>query len=107
MHHARTLIAALALAACGTDKTPAEKCDDLVDTLCDRGVQCLGGSTSACVQSVQAQLPCGKATSVGPSYDRCVDELQSDSCGVLFPTDPSTGQPTIRLPADCMGVILE
>lgn len=99
-------IVTIGLAACGTEKTAVEKCDDLVDVLCDRGVQCLGGSHAECVQSVRTELPCGSAKSVSASYDRCVDQLQTNSCPVLFPTNPQTGQPEIRLPADCMQVIL-
>lgn len=94
------------LVGCGAEKSPVEKCDDLVDVICDRGVQCLGGSVNECVQAVRSELPCGSAKSVSASYDRCVDQLETNSCSVLFPTNPMTGQPEIRLPADCMQVIL-
>jgi hypothetical protein len=96
----------LVLVGCATESSPVEKCDDLVDVLCSRGVQCLGGSHSECVQGVKSELPCGSARSVSASYDRCVEQLQTNSCAALFPTNPSTGQPEIRLPADCMSVIL-
>jgi hypothetical protein len=96
----------LGLAACGTEPSPVEKCDDLVDVLCDRGVQCVGGRHSECVQAVKTELPCGSAKAVSASYDRCLDQLQSASCNVLFGTNPTTGGPEIRLPADCTSVIL-
>jgi hypothetical protein len=96
----------LVAVGCGTEPSPVEKCDDLVDVLCDRGVQCLGGSRTECVQSVRTELPCGSARSVSASYDRCIEQLETVSCAVLFPTNPSTSQPELRLPADCMEVIL-
>lgn len=83
-----------------------EKCDDLVALLCDRALECVGGGTHAsCVQAVQGELSCGSVKAVSASYDRCMDQLATHSCGVLFPPD-STGQPTLRLPADCMSVVL-
>jgi hypothetical protein len=91
---------------CGTDESPVDKCDDLVDTLCDRGVQCLGGAHTDCVQTFQQALSCGAAKDVSSSYDRCIAQLEADSCALLFPTDPQTGDPSLDLPADCMGVIL-
>jgi len=97
----------LVLVACGGEKSPVEKCDDLVNVVCDRGVECIGGSThQECVQAVQQQLPCGSAKSVSASYNRCIDQLNNDSCQILFPTDPQTGQQSLVLPADCMSVIL-
>jgi hypothetical protein len=93
-------------AACGTETSPVEKCDDLVDVLCDRGVRCVGGSHIECVQAVKTGLPCGSARSVTSSYDRCIDQLETASCNVLFAINPQTGELVVRLPADCMGVIL-
>lgn len=90
---------------CGAEG-PVEKCDDLVDVVCDRGVECLGVSHSECVQAIQGELACGRAKDVSATYDRCITQLESNSCSVLFPTDPQTGEPSIRLPADCMEVIL-
>ena len=79
---------------------------DLVDLICDRGVQCLGGTQVECVQAVQAQLSCGAVKAVSATYDRCVDQLQAAGCPSLFPIDPQTNQPALQLPADCMGVVL-
>lgn len=94
------------MCGCGAEESAVEKCDDLVDVLCDRGIQCLGGTHSECVQAVQSQLPCGSAKAVSSSYDRCIDQLQAGSCSSLFPVNPQSGQPEIRLPADCMSVVL-
>lgn len=99
-------MALAAIAACGTESSPVEKCDDLVDVLCNRAVQCGGGSHAECVEAVKTELPCGAAKSVSGTYDRCVDQLQGASCNVLFGTNPSTGEPELRLPADCNAVIL-
>jgi len=99
------LMVGLLTTACGAEPNPVEQCDDLVDVLCGRGVQCLGGSHSECVTAVRAELPCGSAKSVSGTYDRCIDQLQSASCSVLFATS-STGDPELRLPADCRAVIL-
>jgi hypothetical protein len=99
------MTALFAVAGCGTEASPVEKCDDLVDTLCDKGVQCLGGSHAECVQAAQTTLPCGSARSVTTSYDRCVDQLESASCSVLFAFNSVTGELELRLPADCRGVI--
>lgn len=102
--------AAMVMAAvgCGGDDGPVEKCDALVETLCSRAVSCAPGSgtESQCVQSVQSELPCGSAEGVTASYGRCMSQLRSFSCDVLFPVDPSTGQRQVVLPADCEGVIL-
>jgi hypothetical protein len=102
------LLVAGSVIGCGTDKSPVEKCDDLINVLCDRGVECLpnAGDHTTCVQQVQQSIPCGTAKSVSATYDRCVNELMADSCPVLFPPDPQSGQPTLKLPADCMSVVL-
>jgi hypothetical protein len=92
----------------GDSESPVEKCDDLVDVICDRLIECVSdvGTHSECVDAVQSELPCGRATDVSASYGRCVDQLEGNSCGALFPPDPQTGEPTLQLPADCMSVIL-
>src|SRR4051812_45521875 len=95
-------------AGCGSDVSPVEKCDDLLDLLCDRAVQCIPnpGSHASCVQEFQQVIPCGTVKAVSASYDRCMDQVSSFACPVLFPTDPQTGGPTLELPADCKGVVL-
>ena len=105
---AKSWVVVFIVAACGgSDSSPVEKCDALVDTLCDRAVQCIpaAGSHGTCVQELQQELPCGSVKAVSASYDRCMDQLAATSCPVLFPTD-AQGQPTIELPADCMSVVL-
>jgi hypothetical protein len=58
------------------------------------------GTHAQCVEEVQASLPCGSAKKVSASYSRCVSQMKSTSCAVLFPN----GQ--LDLPADCNMVIL-
>jgi hypothetical protein len=97
----------IVLAGCGSESA-VDKCDNLVDTLCDRAVTCVpgNGNHATCVASVQTALPCGSAKTVSASYDRCMSQLESSSCSVLFPTNPQTGETELSLPADCNAVIL-
>lgn len=86
-------------------KTAPEKCDDLLSALCDRVVSCIGGGThSECVQGLQSGIPCGSATMVSASYDRCLDQVNHNSCDILFPSDGMGGRDVV-LPADCSRVI--
>jgi hypothetical protein len=92
---------------CGGSDSPEEKCDDLIGVVCDRAVECVpgAGTRADCVQQLQSAIPCGMAQSVTDSYDRCMDQLNDNSCAVLFPVNPDTGQMELVLPADCNGVI--
>jgi hypothetical protein len=106
----RSLVLFSLLAACGgSEPSPVEQCDDLVDLICDRAVQCVagaGGMHTTCVQELQQVISCGSVKAVSATYDRCMDQLAAYSCPVLFPIDPQTGDPMLELPADCMGVVL-
>jgi hypothetical protein len=105
--HRFALVGVLAVAACGGDDSPEEKCETLINIVCDRAVECIGGATEAqCRAEVGAAIPCGSATSVGATYDSCTDMLRANSCAVLFPIDPNTMSPTLVLPNDCVGVIV-
>jgi len=101
-----SMLVCLAVGCADDEKSPVEKCDDFIVEFCRRGVECLGGQQQECVQAAQQSLACGRAVRVSASYDRCMSQIASDSCAVLFPNDPSTGQPTAQLPADCQSVIL-
>lgn len=77
----------------------------MLSTLCSRLVECVGGvSKQECLQELQIVVPCGAATEVNASYDRCMDQLRGSTCSTLFPTDPSTGERWLALPADCEGI---
>jgi len=101
------VLAVLCCIGCG-DKSPKEKCADLIDVVCDRGVECIAGAAGMhdeCVHAVEGALPCGNIKSVTATYDHCIDLLNEQSCGTLFPTDPATGAQTLKLPAECSGVL--
>jgi hypothetical protein len=92
---------------CG-DKSPAEKCEDLVSTLCDRAVECIPGAAGMhddCVRASEGELSCSATKSVGTSYDECMDLLNQQSCRTLFPTDARSGEITVDLPNACFGVL--
>lgn len=86
----------------GGSDSPSEKCDDLIDLVCDRAVECVpsSGTHAECVTAIEAQIPCDQADSVSENYNRCLMQLRSTSCGSLFPGDQ------LELPADCNSVIL-
>lgn len=96
------------LVGCAGEPSPVEKCDALVDELCNRAIECIpnAGTHAQCIQELQQELPCGGVKAVSASYDRCMDQLASFSCPVLFPVDPQTNMQTVQLPADCMSVVL-
>lgn len=103
------MVCVLGYIGCGGGaETPVQKCDDLVSDVCDRAVQCSSqppGTKADCVQAVQQVVSCGMAKKVGTTYDRCIQQIKGDSCQVLFPPDPQTGEITLELPADCNSVI--
>lgn len=108
MNVLRWWVSACLVAGCTSEPSPVEKCDELVNVICDRAVVCLPGvgNHATCVSELQQALPCGAAKQVSASYDRCISQLQGDGCSVLFPPNPQTGNPELRLPADCKAVIL-
>jgi hypothetical protein len=103
------VLVVLGCVGCGdSPRSPAEKCDDLVSLTCDRAVECISwasGMHDECVQAIRQELACGTVKSVGPSYDRCMDQLDDQSCPILFPRDQD-GDQALILPADCNGVLL-
>lgn len=96
------VVVSFVVACGGGSDSPSEKCDDLVDLVCDRLVECIpgAGTHGACVAEVQSSLNCDAAASVTENYTPCLMQLRSMSCGSLFPND------MLALPADCNGVIL-
>jgi len=95
----RWMTAALVLGMGCADQKAPEKCQDLVDTLCDN-------TEEACVPAIDAEecadvakdagMDCDNAADVSDSYDTCLAELaDSEGCVVLE-----------GLPKSCEGVIL-
>jgi hypothetical protein len=92
---------------CG-DKSPAEKCEDLVSLTCDRAVGCIAGASGMhddCVQAFHRESSCGNIKSVGQRYDDCMDMLSEQSCGTLFSTNAESGELMFHLPDACVGVL--
>jgi len=94
--------------------SPADKCDDLITTLCGRGADCVAqvgcdpGYTreqeyQLCLTESRQRLACGKALGVGPSYSACMNAASTRVCAA-YGTRTQCASPA--LPADCQGVIL-
>lgn len=113
MRRVRLLAMMMFLVGCGSnarEKSPVEKCDDLVDSVCDRLFACIAGVSgthSDCVAAIASVgLSCAVVKSVGTGYDRCMDKLDSGSCTTLFPVNPDTGRQSLVLPQDCSMVLI-
>jgi hypothetical protein len=93
------------LIACGGGGDSAEdKCLDLLDTVCDRAVECgLSSSHDSCIEQAQREADCSEAEKVGESYSACVGAIEDASCATLFPT--TNGMRHLSLPATCAGAL--
>lgn len=109
---AHSLLVVGMLGACSSsssNKSPSDKCNDLADAVCGRGIQCIPGGAGmqqACLDAVKPALMCDQVKSVSATYDTCMTQINQDSCATLFPTDTS-GDPMLVLPDPCMGVLLK
>lgn len=103
---ALALVILLGLVGCGSNKSPEEKCTDLIDTLCERGAECASelGNQPQCVQAARQGLNCSRAEGVSDTYDDCMDQLDGNSCASLFPRD-GNGNLSISLPSTCVGAV--
>ena len=91
-------------AACSGDApTPIEKCKTLVEDICARGVDCVGGTLQDCVTATQRDFACESVQNTSSSYNQCVEETNMAACSTLYPTDAS-GQAHLELPASCASV---
>lgn len=102
------VVAALVASGCGGgSSSPEDKCNDLVDTVCDRLVACLNvpSQKADCVSGAGQSLNCRAAKSVTSGYDTCMDALDDASCDALLDADPD-GDPVVTLPSSCRAVIL-
>jgi len=95
MKHA--IVLAALLLGCGP--SPTEQCETFVDTFCNKARVCESLPEAQCKEAAGATVPCGKAASVSASYDECIADLDSFSCGSIF-----TGL-VPALPANCKNVI--
>lgn len=87
--------------ACGGGGDSAEdKCVALLETVCDRVVDCgLGDSHDECMDAITESTDCSEAKKVGESYGECVGDIEDASCTALFPTVGT--QRKLQLPASC------
>jgi hypothetical protein len=103
------LLCVLGCIGCGGgDEDAVPKCDVLRDGVCDRVVECApqqATTHASCLQRIQQTLSCESPRTVSATYDRCIQQVKSSACQVLFPTNPQTGQAALRMPADCTDVI--
>jgi hypothetical protein len=105
----KMVIWSLLAGGCAGDKSPREKCEDLVSVMCDRGVECIPGGSGmhdACVQAADQVISCSATKSVAPGYDHCIDVLHERSCQSLFPVDSESGEQMLVVPAECKSVLL-
>jgi hypothetical protein len=95
------------LIACGggDSDSPKAKCEDLLDTVCGRAVECGVGFTEigACREELEKSNDCSKAEGVGETYDACIEELDEVSCQALFPT--TTSGRRLAMPPSCSNAI--
>jgi hypothetical protein len=114
-------LAAVLVTACGDDdeeKTPVEKCKDLINTFCDRVTSCaedhelLDDSYSPaeletdCKASIEEELDCQAAVDVGDGYAKCLSSVKTFSCEVSNDALLATPAAIANPPASCMGQIL-
>jgi hypothetical protein len=105
----RAACLAACLAGCGEDPpaSPAEKCEALLGDICDRAVVCVAaevGSHENCIQLLHEENDCSAAVRVNDNYDTCATRIGEASCTALFTINPQDGEPTVNLPAECLGV---
>lgn len=103
------VIVSFLIAGCSSSEEPdpVHLCQNLQATICHQMVNCLGGTSADyndCLAGAESALACGKAQSVGSSYDECLTEVSQSCSWVLAENQIGfTGQ---YLPADCKGVII-
>jgi len=99
------VMAMVVVVGCG-GSSPEDKCQDLVDTMCDRVTACLNvpSQKADCVRTVSDSASCSRTKSVTESYDTCLDELRDVSCDALLDSD-ANGDPVLNIPSSCRGVL--
>jgi hypothetical protein len=101
------VLASVGVLGCGGDKSPQEQCEDLLSVVCGRAVKCIlgaAGREDECFDALQRVAGCQRVRQESPSYDTCVDRVESQSCPDLFQNSTPT-KITVFLPAECSGVV--
>lgn len=104
----RSLYACLfgVLIACGGGgDSPEAQCEDLLENVCGRAVECGVGfdDTDACMTEIAKSNDCSQVDSVGDSYGDCMADIDDASCQALFPT--TSGGQRLALPSSCSGAL--
>lgn len=91
--------------SCVGERTPTQKCEDLILLFCDRTIECsIGQQRDTCIQQARTDLPCGKATGVSSNYDLCMDQMAEFSCEAILSVGGGLAEceDTILLPPDAL-----
>jgi hypothetical protein len=100
----------------GGSETPVQKCDDLLNAVCDRVQSCgmlLTGTAAPagfhqdCVTQEQTAIDCTRSVAVTSSYDTCLSQVRGDSCNTFLTLDNAGDVQSVNLPASCDGAILQ
>jgi hypothetical protein len=107
--HMIAVVLGVGVLGCGgsDDKSPREQCEDLLDVVCGRATKCIlgaAGREGECFDALQVVAGCDRVRRESPSYDRCVDRVESQLCSDLFQNSTAT-KITVFLPAECNGVV--
>jgi len=112
------LLAVVVLPGCGSSddekSVPQLKCEDLLSTFCNSGVNCevSGGlidaseredELSSCMTGVKEVVNCSRAQSITSNYDACMNKLRNPPCEEV---NKAIQDGTLALPTECNGVIL-
>jgi hypothetical protein len=101
------VLASVGMLGCGGDRSPQEQCEDLLEVVCGRAVKCILGASGRedeCFDALQRIAGCERVQQESPSYDRCVDRVESQLCADLFQGSTPT-KLTVFLPAECSSVV--
>ena len=93
------LTLSLGLTGCADDQEVAiEKCEDLVNNICELVVECGFDTLSSCKSTFKASgFDCERAVDVSSSYESCMEDIDAQTCSTFLNGD---------LPESCNGVIL-
>ena len=81
-----------------------QQCEQFKRTYCYRWASCFPGASQVlCEQQLAVEIDCGRAIGVDEAYPRCIREVETFDCRVLFPA--TDGGVMATIPASCRGVI--
>jgi hypothetical protein len=80
----------------GEPETPAEKCNFFINQYCIRVVGCGITTDADCQKQTRTELDCAKVVQIGPTYEKCVQDVAGAECAAL----------QSEIPTSCNGVLL-